>query len=647
VESAAVGFPNPNEYAEAVQYPKQAFNDPDLRDGKIVTNRLGLPRPISGNFATVFEIIRGDRRWAVRCFVRDVPHLKQRYAAISAHLRRHALPYMVNFEYLPQGVRVRGKWFPVLKMDWMEGSRLDSYLEDHLRDSGRLAALATQWAELTRSLRASGIAHGDLQHGNILITNNDEIKLIDYDGMYIPDVIGLGSAEVGHRHYQHPTRRADDGVTSSNFGNIDNFSAQVIGVSLSALSIDPSLWKKTKAGEENLLFRDDDYLTPQRSASLRLFQKHDDTRIRQLGAQMLQAVQARSYLDVPPLDGASASARPKGFKAWLLDTLAPTTNATADATTPVNRSSWVFDHLGAIKPPPFEFSAAFIDQERRTLEADFERSMFRYFRSLFREYATIRIAERFPRYPLVIDKVRIEETYRALDRELGAVRARRKTLAKALGEAQRHFDAEQRGIETAIQRLTADLQAALHDEEREVAQVERQMGQLQRVLQRRTLEAGSVPGIGRVRVEMLAQVGIRSAADVTPANGPRARHVLSGVRNAAPQRDWAMLVAWREGIERGLLGSSAAPTARTVYEVRTRYAEQRQAIEAARAQREAELNGVRSWSPHLATLARLSGELQAVDAEIVRLNEQHQRARSDLDRYERITLRQALRRILG
>src|SRR5579871_6838619 len=194
-----MAWPNPNEYVEAIQHPQQAFSDPDLQGGSIITNRLGLPRPISGNFATVFELDSEDQncRWAVRCFLREVTNQQERYAAISAHLKQYALPFMVNFEYLPQGIRIRGKWYPILKMDWTPGIRLDTYIEQHLDEPQRLRQLGEHWIALCRSLRAAHIAHGDLQHGNILITDQHEIKLIDYDGMIIPDVIDLPNAEIG------------------------------------------------------------------------------------------------------------------------------------------------------------------------------------------------------------------------------------------------------------------------------------------------------------------------------------------------------------------------------------------------------------------------------------------------------------------
>src|SRR5690606_3454350 len=103
----------------------------------------------------------------------------------------------------------------------------------------------------------------------------DEIKLIDYDGMIVPDVVGLDTHEIGHRHYQHPTRNSDDGISAANFRSVDNFSCHVIGLSLIALAMDTSLWKATQAGEENLLFRDVDYRSPDTSKTFARLAQHE------------------------------------------------------------------------------------------------------------------------------------------------------------------------------------------------------------------------------------------------------------------------------------------------------------------------------------------------------------------------------------
>src|SRR5206468_4068962 len=103
--------------------PETSFSDPELRKGEAVSNALGIPMPRSGNFADVYEVrCPNGTRWAVKCFTREVPGLRERYQEISRCLQDAKLPFTVELTYLEEGIRVRGQWFPVLKMQWVEGT---------------------------------------------------------------------------------------------------------------------------------------------------------------------------------------------------------------------------------------------------------------------------------------------------------------------------------------------------------------------------------------------------------------------------------------------------------------------------------------------------------------------------------------------
>src|SRR5262249_37710510 len=137
-------WPLSQDYNEAVQNPRLCFADDQLRAGQVVTNALGLPMPHSGNFADVYEVRSPatGSRWAVKCFTRQVPGLGARYPAVSAHLRQARLPFAVEFQYLEQGIRVLGQWYPALKMDWVEGLLLNEFVRQHLDRPPMLQALA-------------------------------------------------------------------------------------------------------------------------------------------------------------------------------------------------------------------------------------------------------------------------------------------------------------------------------------------------------------------------------------------------------------------------------------------------------------------------------------------------------------------------
>jgi hypothetical protein len=221
------------DYQEALQSPSLAFSSSELRSGAAVENNLGLPRPICGTFASVYELVNGRHRWAVKCFLRNTPDLHERYAKISNHLRKcQRLGYFVTFEYQQKAIRVRG--------------------------------------ELVANLRSADIAHGDLQHGNILVQSNGAIRLIDYDGMWVPALKGHKSNETGHPDFQNPHRTRND----FNLG-IDEFSAAVIRIAILALRRDRSLWEKYNNGD-NLLFRRRDFVDPRGSPLMADLRALDD-----------------------------------------------------------------------------------------------------------------------------------------------------------------------------------------------------------------------------------------------------------------------------------------------------------------------------------------------------------------------------------
>jgi hypothetical protein len=294
-----MGWPQPTDYNEAIQNPRLCFQDAELRQGEVVVNALGLPMPCSGNFAAVYKVLGADQRpWAVKCFTRQVEGLHERYQAISEHLRRVNLRFMVEFQYLDQGIRVGGSWYPVVKMHWIEGFTLNTFVKNHLDKPRLLTALAEQlWVRLAQQLRQSGIAHADLQHGNVLLVpGSDETKLrlrlIDYDGMFVPALAGSRSGEVGHASFQHP-QRIREGTYSP---EVDRFSHLVIYTALRCLAVGRQrLWDRYDNGD-NLLFRKEDFETPGKSELFRELWRVRGPALRALVGLLILATQA-------PLEG--------------------------------------------------------------------------------------------------------------------------------------------------------------------------------------------------------------------------------------------------------------------------------------------------------------------------------------------------------
>jgi hypothetical protein len=290
-----MSWPSPQDYNEAIQSPGACFADEELKAGTIALNRLGLPLVASGSFASVYRMDCHPKSWAVRCFLRHVPDQAARYAEISECLGRHQLGFTVPFRYLENGIRVQGTCYPVLKMRWAEGRTLDHVIEEYLKDGQALSALAELFKTACAQLMAHGIAHGDLQHGNIIVTASGAICLVDYDGMFVPALASLGSRELGHKNYQHPGR------AQRHFGPyLDNFSAWVIYTCLYALSNTPEYWSALGGGDDCLLFKRRDFEQPQRSLSFAILESSLDTTTAKL-ARTVRYFLSLPIEEVPPL----------------------------------------------------------------------------------------------------------------------------------------------------------------------------------------------------------------------------------------------------------------------------------------------------------------------------------------------------------
>jgi serine/threonine protein kinase len=245
------------DYNEVLQNPKVAFKSPELQSANIEQTPLGLPRLVSGGFAltacATTQTTGHRNKWAIRCFHKEAPDLQERYQHISDFLQKQTDNFFVKFQYEPESICVRGTWYPIVKMAWIEGDSLNEYIENNLNNPQHLRYLAEQFKLISKRLHELNMGHGDLQHGNILIGSNGEPILIDYDGMYVPTMSYKNSNEIGHINFQHPRR------TGSFFNaQVDRFSLIILYVSLQALASDSQLWKKYHTGT-NLIFSRKDY----------------------------------------------------------------------------------------------------------------------------------------------------------------------------------------------------------------------------------------------------------------------------------------------------------------------------------------------------------------------------------------------------
>ncbi len=254
---AATTYPAAGDYYRAVQAPARSFTVPKLQAAEFVWDSLG-PTLARGSSAVVFQASVQGRPQALRCYIRNDASSRDRYSALDAYLAGHDLrPYVSGTTWLDGAIMVNRAAWPVLTMEWIDGRTLNEYV-DFLAAGSNTAALATlagKWRELVALLQRSDFAHGDLQHGNIMVDQDGQLRLVDFNGVWIPQLAGQAPpTEFGHPNYQHPAVRLWDRW-------LDTFSALVIYLSLVALGKDPGLWLALY-NSKNLLFAKNDFFPP-------------------------------------------------------------------------------------------------------------------------------------------------------------------------------------------------------------------------------------------------------------------------------------------------------------------------------------------------------------------------------------------------
>lgn len=274
-------YPSRADFVEAMQFPQISFQAKELKESTLVYNGSRLVQ-YSGGYTTVFPIHKlNGEKYALRLWNADIGEAKIRTSAISKYLKVNKCKYFVAFQYVENAVLVAGELHPAVLMDWVDGLNLKDYVNLHINDSTIIKKLAEDLRLMFDYLTKLGIAHGDLQHGNILVRNNGDIVLVDYDSMYVKDLLGKKDIIKGLPGYQHPER------VNNHYTNdvLDNFSQIVIYLSLLVFTDKPELWEKY-CRTEDLLFSANDFKNPQKSSLLRALKKNDDKFLSFLSAQL-------------------------------------------------------------------------------------------------------------------------------------------------------------------------------------------------------------------------------------------------------------------------------------------------------------------------------------------------------------------------
>jgi serine/threonine protein kinase len=263
-----VSYPSALELRKAVEnkmYPGGQDFESVYHNGDMVLS--------AGGNALVFKVKNASGEcFALKLFTDEVQGRFKRLSKISDLLAKARLPFTVNYKYEEQLIYVledrlaeNERYFPGIIMPWLDGNTLDVHLKE-LIDSGRtdrIKELAESFREIALMLLGRGIAHGDIKLSNIMIDNGGKLFLIDYDGMYFPELDGDWAIEKGTPSYQHPLRSNDHFEA-----RMDDFSILALYASLRALAVRPDLYSRY-SDKDNLLFRPEDYIDIDKSTLFR------------------------------------------------------------------------------------------------------------------------------------------------------------------------------------------------------------------------------------------------------------------------------------------------------------------------------------------------------------------------------------------
>jgi len=220
----------------------------------------------------VFKATYNSKLYAIRFFLNDDHELFRRYHEIQNYLASRQLSWKVPFEFLTE------EYYPVVKMDWVEGNTVTEYLDSIITQPELLSQFQSKLLLLSTELEKNNIAHGNLNMKHIRVERKqqeDVIKLIDYDSMFIPSLKEKDSLTAGTSSFQHPMRLASDFSHT-----IDRFSIWVFVTALEAFKTDASLWTKaTEHGYDRsrqILFNYRDLAIPQQSRAFQIMRSYNN-----------------------------------------------------------------------------------------------------------------------------------------------------------------------------------------------------------------------------------------------------------------------------------------------------------------------------------------------------------------------------------
>ncbi|MEL7499278.1 MAG: protein kinase [Planctomycetota bacterium] len=300
-----VPWPSVDEFQVAIREQSETL----FGSNHVFDTRIDGPIVYRGAFSAVYKATfqsgasdQQPERLAIRLFTKPRRELMTRYPTVLKYLAENPIAAMASDIVFWNNLRINGHAYPFVSMEWIDGEPLHQVVFNLCRESmeSSLGQLVQGWSDLCAYLEQRSIAHGDLQHNNILVDSSLRIRLIDYDSMVVPGLVGEQQIEIGMPPYQHPKRQRMPMSTQ-----LDRFGQLLIYVTLRVLEISTDHYPAGGASRmvqapTTMLFSQNDLVNPESSQICRKLLTDDNPEVQLLTANLLDAYQG-SFEDVPAL----------------------------------------------------------------------------------------------------------------------------------------------------------------------------------------------------------------------------------------------------------------------------------------------------------------------------------------------------------
>ena len=231
----------------AVENPKN-FLEPTLQKEKIEMTKRYKPFCYTGGITLVFKLILLNGPIAVRVWHRLLEESEDRYKKLAEYASKGKRPWLLDTQYISNGIQIKGEIYPIVTMEWSQGEPLFEYIQQNIGSPLVIQNLANNFLNLIKDLHNQDISHGDLHPKNILVEKDGKIKLIDYDSFFMPGMESLKDEINGQAAFQHPKREENE------FSNkkIDYFSELIIFLGLIITAEIPDFWEQEKGSDEEI-----------------------------------------------------------------------------------------------------------------------------------------------------------------------------------------------------------------------------------------------------------------------------------------------------------------------------------------------------------------------------------------------------------